>query len=410
MFYINDDYYTTRDLEKQFSEFEKNLYIHECNNRRYAVCLSDTFQCIALCLFIRQQGGTILPIHPFTPKEAAIRMASSASSNMLFYQTLDSVIMLTNEEHVEEGGLIQMSSGTTGSPKCIKRTWTSIEEELKAYVLTLPIDRSSKSIIACPVTHSYGLISGVLASLERGDEPLLITILNPKYILKKLQEHPSHILYAAPALLHTISCLAKSKLRLDKVMTSGTMIPESWLESIKEVSTTVLQQYGCSEVGCITIHPDLHIAREVGYPLPHIKVEAGEIGNPSEIVVHSSRGTIYTKDLGYIKDGVLSFLSRMDDMINVAGLNVYPQEVEDVLLKEPRVVDVVVYKKPNMLSGERVCVQYVSNSMIHDIELREWCSRFLAPYQIPMEFIRVAQIEKLPNGKVSRKKLSESIV
>ncbi|KHF40109.1 AMP-binding protein [Halalkalibacter okhensis] len=410
MFYVDDCYYTIQDLEKQFIEFEKNPYLNQCEHRRLAVCLADTFQWIALCLFIRRQEGTVLPIHPATPKEGAIKIASSASSNLLFYQTFDSAITLTNEELEEEGGLLQMSSGTTGEPKCNKRTWSSIEEELKGYVQTLSIDRFSRTIIACPVTHSYGLISGVLACLERGGEPLIISTLNPKYILKKLQENPAHVLYAAPTLLHTISRLAGRGLQLDKVMTSGTMLPKSWLDSIKQVSQTVLQQYGCSEVGCISIHPDVDVPKEVGYPLPHLKVEAGEIGKPGEIVVHSTNGTIYTKDLGYMKDGVLSFVSRLDDTINVAGLNVYPQEVEDVLMMEPRVLDVVVFKKLNKLSGERVCVQYVSNNTINETELRQWCAKFLAPHQMPMEFVRVAKIDKLPNGKVSRKKLAESTV
>jgi fatty-acyl-CoA synthase len=148
----------------------------------------------------------------------------------------------------------------------------------------------------------------------------------------------------------------------------------------------------------------------MGYPLPHVKVEAGDKQTPSEIIIHTSSQTIYTKDLGYLEAGVLSFLSRMDDTINVAGLNVYPQEVENVLMDEPRIVEAVVYKKQNKLSGERVCVQYVSTEPIEEMEVREWCRKFLAPHQIPMEFVPVQQIEKLPNGKVSRKKLGGVMV
>jgi fatty-acyl-CoA synthase len=148
----------------------------------------------------------------------------------------------------------------------------------------------------------------------------------------------------------------------------------------------------------------------MGFPLPHLKVEAGSMDYPGEIIIHDSEKIIYTKDLGYLENGVLSFLARMDDTINVAGLNVYPQEVEDVLMAEPRIADAVVYKKVHPLSGERVCAQYVCSQPIDEHELREWCRDYLAPYQVPMEFIQVEGIERLPNGKISRKRLGEGVL
>lgn len=410
MLFVNDNYYTVNDLETQYAVFERIPQLRDCENKRLAVCMSDAFQMVALCLYIRRKGGSIFPIHSSTPREGAVRMATSASSHLLFYQSIDSAIEISSQSNESEGSLIQMSSGTTGAPKCIERCWESVDEELKGYVATLPVDQITKSIIACPVTHSYGLISGVLACLKRGAEPVILTNMNPKYVLKKLKENPKHLLYGAPALLHTLCRLRGEDQRFDCVMTSGAMMPSNWLASLKEGSRLVLQQYGCSEVGCVTIHPCLQDPREMGYPLPHLKVDAGEVHNHSEIIIHTPTKTIYTKDLGYIKNGVLSLLSRMDDTINVAGLNVYPQEVEDVLMNDSRIIEAVVYKKQNKLSGERVCVQFVSTEPINGIELRVLCCKYLAPHQIPVEFIRADEIAKLPNGKVSRKKLGEALI
>jgi 3,4-dihydroxybenzoate---[aryl-carrier protein] ligase len=405
MFFVNDHYYTLDDLEKQYAVFEDIPHIRDCKNRRLAVCISDVFEWMALCLYIRRKEGSVVPIHPSMPKEGAVRLASAAASHTLLFESIYSPITLSNQKNEKEGVLVQMSSGTTGAPKCIERTWKSVDEEIESYVSSLPVDPLKKSIVACPVTHSYGLISGVLACLKRGEEPVILTNMNPKYILAKLREYPSHILYAAPMLLHTLNRLLPSDQRLDCVMTSGTLMPTRWLASLREVSNMVLQQYGCSEAGCVAIHPNVADPREMGYPLPNVKVEAGVENAPSEIIIHTSLQTIHTKDLGYMKAGILFFLSRMDDTINVAGLNVYPQEVENVLMDEPRIIEAVVYKKQNMLSGERVCVQYVSNEPINEIEFREWCRKFLAPHQVPMEFVRVDEIEKLPNGKISRKNL-----
>lgn len=405
MFYVNDQFYTVEDIEKQFDIYERLPHLKECNNRRLAICTDDSFQYIALCLYIREKGGSVVPIHPATPKEGAKRIAATAGSHLLLFQSIDDFIELSNLYNNQEGVLVQMSSGTTGAPKCIERTWSSVDEEIESYVKTLPVDSSTNSIVACPVTHSYGFICGVLACIKRGAIPVIITNNNPKYLLKKLKEYPKHILYGAPALLYTLSRLLPIDQQFDRVMTSGTLMPHSWLTTLREKSNQVLQQYGCSETGCVAIHPNVEDPKEMGYPLPHVKVTVGDKQTPSEIIIETSTQTIYTKDLGYLENNILSFLARIDDTINVAGLNVYPQEVENVLMDEPRIVEAVVYKKQDNLSGERVCALYVSTEPINHIELREWCRKFLAPHQIPMEFMFVHEIEKLPNGKISRKKL-----
>lgn len=410
MFFVNDQYYTLDDLERQYTIFENIPHIKDCRNRRLAVCMQDAFQWLALCLFVRSKGGSIVPLHPSVPKEGAIRMAKKAGSHFLLYENIHLPILLSKEINEKEGVLVQMSSGTTGDPKCIERTWESIENELDSYVSVLPADNQTASVVACPTTHSYGLICGVFACIRRGAKPVILTNMNPKYVLKKLKEHPKHILYGAPALPHTLTSLIRDGQRLDAVMTSGTLMPAGWLEALKKVSKRVLQQYGCSEAGCVAIHPDVSDSREMGYPPPHVKVEAGSIQNPGEILIHDSEKTIYTKDLGYIENGILSFMARIDDTINVAGLNVYPQEVEDVLMGESRIIEAVVYKKVHPLSGERVCAQYVCSEPIEEQELREWCRKYLAPYQVPLEFNRVEEIEKAPNGKVSRKRLGEGVL
>lgn len=407
MFFVNDHYYTLDDLEEQFKEFENTTFLKGCKNLRLAVCMPDAFEWLALCLYIRSKGGSIVPIHPSVPREGAVRMASSAGSHILLYGIAEPPIHLSQHRNKQEGVLVQMSSGTTGAPKCVERSWESVEEELESYVSVLPADQFTPSVVACPTTHSYGLICGVLACLRRGAEPVILTNMNPKFVQKKLNEFPRHILYAAPALLHTLVSLNREGKCFDRVMTSGTLIPSQWLEGLKKVSNRVFQQYGCSEAGCVALNIDLNHPAQMGYPLPHVKVETGAPDMPSEIIIHTSTGSIHTKDLGFIENGLLSFLSRMDDTINVAGLNVYPQEVEDVLMAEPRIAEAVVYKKTHPLSGERVCAQYVCHTHIGEQELREWCSKHLSPYQIPMELNRVEEIEKLPNGKVSRKKLRE---
>lgn len=83
-----------------------------------------------------------------------------------------------------------MSSGTTGEPKCIERTWEEIEVEIEHYNKLLPVEADTIPFIACPITHSYGLISGVLSAFQRGVQPRILASTNPKYVLKMLSEKP----------------------------------------------------------------------------------------------------------------------------------------------------------------------------------------------------------------------------
>jgi 3,4-dihydroxybenzoate---[aryl-carrier protein] ligase len=410
MFYVNDQYYSIDDLEKQFCVFDNIPVLRDSENLKIAVCISDVFVMLSLYFYIRNKGGSFVPINPSQPEDGATRIAVGTGSHILIYQEIKTPIVISENTNEAEGVLVQMSSGTTGAPKCIERTWKSIEEELNNYVSLLAFNHQTTSIVACPVSHSYGLISGVLACIRRGAEPVILTNLNPRYIWKKLKDHPRHILYGAPFLLYSMALMSNGEDKMDYVISSGTTLPAEWLRLLKRVSNKVLQQYGCSEVGCVSLHKSVNESKEVGYPLSHLSVHAGTKENPEEIIINLSNKSIYTKDLGYIENGILCFLTRIDDMINVSGLNVYPQEVEDVLMAEPRIEEAVVYKKSNSFSGERVCAQYVSSEPLLEDELREWCQKFLAPYQIPMEFNSVNKIEKLPNGKISRKILGGVLI
>ncbi|UZM97781.1 hypothetical protein OL548_22595 [Lysinibacillus sp. MHQ-1] len=69
MFYVNDQFYTVENIEQQFDIYKGLSHLKECSNRRIAICTDDVFQYMTLCLYIRENGGSVVPIHPATPKE-----------------------------------------------------------------------------------------------------------------------------------------------------------------------------------------------------------------------------------------------------------------------------------------------------------------------------------------------------
>lgn len=416
MIYLNDEHFDQTYFEQCNQQFKQHEILGNCQGKRITVCISDAALWIALCLYARDHGLSVFPLPAGTPEEALKRRAKLSGSH---YQVmadsmedlLTKIEQISDHQNDPEPVLVQMSSGTTGEPKCINRTWTSIDIELKNYIEHFSDLAAMTAVVACPVNHSYGLICGILASIKRGSEPVIITNFNPKYIINKVRETESPILYSSPALITTITMMVKADQPLHAIMTSGTLMQAAWLEKAANKCEKLYQQYGCSEVGCIALGGDIKSIHDQGVPLPHLTVKSGgSTDDLQEIVVTTeNNSTVSTRDLGYLDaNNRLHFISRIDEMINVAGLNVYPAEVEKVVMDMPAVNDAVVFKKNHAFGNDQVCLQFVAEQEVADEAIRSWCSKYLNKYQVPIQITQVEKIDRLPNGKVSRKALAEA--
>lgn len=371
----------------------------------FAVCMSDTAEFLALLLELRRIGASVLPIHASTPREAARRFAIDLGCHRLV--TDGFVVEDLGGSGAGPGGLLQTTSGTTGEPKRIARSWAEIDREIDSYVTAFSAPQSMTPLIACPITHSYGLICGVLVALRRGQVPQILNTVNPKYVIARLRQTQRPLLYSSPAMLHAIARLLPASETIFAAMTSGTLLPDTWLATIKGRTRHLYQQYGCSEAGCVAINPHLTESADMGVPLPHLRVEAGDACESREIVISVGERKICTADLGYTKaDGMLVFVSRLDDTINVSGLNVYPKQVEDVVMAMPGVTDAVAFRRLDPFAGERVALAFSASRNIAPAELRDWCTRNLAPHQIPVETIRVPGLPRQANGKINRREIA----
>lgn len=408
MLAINDATLDRAYFDARFAEFARLPHLKHSTGRRYAVCMPDAERWLALCLYLRDNGGSVVPLHPSTPLDAAKRLARRMHSSQLLFHDETSAIALDGDTRDDAGMLVQLSSGTTGEPKCIERTWASVDEEIESYVDALGELGSRVPLLACPVTHSYGLISGVLSALRRGVAPVVLTNINPKYVMRRAAASQHALLYASPTLLNVLVRLLADGPGLCPVMTSGAPLRGSWFNELRQRSARVLQQYGCSELGCISLNLETRAAFEVGLPLRHLEVLAGSSKTePEEVRVRVGGHVVSTRDLGYFNERGLCFVSRVDDTINVAGINVYPREVEEVILEFSGVDEAVVYKRADPYAGERVCLKFTAGRTLDVAELRRFCVEQLTPFAVPLEIHQVTSIPKLENGKVNRRQLAE---
>ena len=425
MLYVNDSFYSADDYSQHFQAFDKLQLFNGDQPARIAVCLEDNALWLALCLYMKSQQASVMPIHPTTPLSAARRLAMKAGCQTLLYKDLNKPITLDVDTtsstlaSTNTGSLIQMSSGTTGDPKCIDRSWHAIDEEVASTITAFDVVKDMTPVIACPVTHSYGLISGVMVALARGLTPRIVTNINPRYLIKILKQCEKPLLYSSPTMLAGLFRLWPKDSSLHAVMTSGTIMTQQTFDQLAPRIDHLFQQYGCSEAGCATINQQMTTTMHIGSALPHLNVTAGEsVEKADEIVITLNSTdpalngqTIHTQDLGYFHrddngQPMMTFLSRMDDTIIVSGLNVYPQEVEDVILNHPHITDVVIFKMHDDYAGQRVGLQFVSPQILEASEIRQWCGEHLASYQLPQELIQVDEINRLANGKVNRKQIA----
>jgi len=120
-------------------------------------------------------------------------------------------------------------------------------------------------------------------------------------------------------------------------------------------------------------------------------------------------GWFKTGDVAVIQeDGYMRIVDRMKDMVVVSGFNVYPNEVEDVLVQHEAVVECAVVGVPDETSGEAVKAFIVTNKDVTDEELIKHCKDQLTAYKVPRQFERRDELPKTPVGKVLRRELRDN--
>ncbi|UZJ44167.1 AMP-binding protein [Marinimicrobium sp. C6131] len=407
LFYLNDRPYDQAMLESRWRPLTRALTA--LSGRRLAVCTHDSVEWLALVLYARQQGLSIAPLPADTPRATALEKARALHCDGLIWQSAEQLVPLERTASARESTLIQFSSGTTGEAKPIERTWSEIDTEITHYNRALELPPEVVPVVACSISHSYGLICGVLAALDRGVAPRIVTGWNPKYLLKVLRAESRPLLYSSPTFIRTLMMLWLPGEPLYGVMTSGSVMPEAWFDEVRGKTDNLWQQYGCSEAGCVALARQPERADIMGAPLGHGELRAGSgPEEPEEVVVIQQGRHIATGDAGYLdSQGRLRFCGRLDDTIIAAGFNVYPQEVENILMRHAGIREAVVFKQPDPMAGERVAAVYTGTAALSDADLRAFCRQHLASHQWPSRFYHRERIPRLPNGKVSRRQLAE---
>jgi acyl-CoA synthetase (AMP-forming)/AMP-acid ligase II len=364
----------------------------------------------------------------------------------------DAMPMLHLDEPIEPGrrrveapdpegdALFVFSSGTTGLPKAARHTHASFAVAIRHWRDALHLTAADRMQITTPPSHILGLLNIVMA-LETGTWIRLHRRFDIDSMLAHIQSDRITIEMAvAPIALALAShpnleSYDLSSLRY--VMWCATPVTQSVAETVtRRTGVNWVTAYGASELPVISCNRITDALLDtVGRPVPGVSVrtvslDSGEpldVGEIGEIQVRSesvmagylpdsataeafSEGWYRTGDVGYLDaDGWLRITDRSKEMIKVRGFQIAPAEIEAVLHGHPSVVDCAVFGVPDTNNGEAVIAAVKVSSPVAADELIALAGERLASYKRPSRVEFVAEIPRLPSGKVLRRVLKERL-
>ncbi len=336
------------------------------------------------------------------------------------------------------------TGGTTGRAKGVMLSHRGLWESGRGINVVAESMTSTRSLLPLPLSHAYGLIVtiGGLHSSRR-----MVSVLqrwfDPTGWLELVAEHKLESSPVVPAMLQLLLAQPLGDYDLSSLQSfgsGGATLPPAVREEVeKTFGVVVLEGYGCTEASAVISAETFadHRSGSVGKPLPHAEVaildpdgnpvptgEEGEIcvrgkgvmlgyWHDPELTAQALRGGwLHTGDVGrFDEDGFLYVVDRLKDLIIRGGFNVYPRDVEDVLLEHPAVQVAACVGKPDTDSGEEVVavVQLAPGRQVSGEELVEFAKARLAKYKYPRE-VRVLDAVPLTSvGKINRKAVRDLV-
>ena len=347
----------------------------------------------------------------------------------------------------EDTALLQYTGGTTGVAKGAVLSHGNICANMlqaKEWIKNQLREGKETVIAALPLYHIFALTVNLMIFTNAGSKIILIT--NPrdmKGFIGELKKERISVFIGVNTLFNgmvnqpdfaTVD-FSNLRLTLGGGMATQKAVAEKWK---KITGTPIVEAYGLTEaspgVCCNPLNIEAY-SGGIGLPVPSTEVELRDadgkevgIGQPGELWVRGpqvmkgywnrpeetaktidARGFLETGDIAVMDEkGWLKLVDRKKDLIVVSGFNVYPNEIEEVISHNDKVMEVACIGVPNEKTGEALKVFVVKKDpSLTKEELIEFCRTELTAYKVPKDIEFRDELPKSNVGKILRRELRE---
>jgi long-chain acyl-CoA synthetase len=351
-----------------------------------------------------------------------------------------------SELPLNNNAYIVYTSGSTGNPKGVVHTTQSMYAHLKTLCKVFSYDKESTLYNNIALVHADGIIHGVVLAAYAGakiirDQPF--TLQNLEEQLHSLHRHRVTHFLTLPTVLSWIDKFIASDDCIDYpefrylISTAGQLNKDLWLRLNGKLNTFICNVYGLTETVCGAVFagPDQASAKigTVGKPVNvqvSVYTEKGELLSFGEGELLISGFSVFsgyydnpqaTADVFFVndklwfksgdiacidKDGLITITGRKKSVIVSGGRNIHPDEVNEVLLKHPQIVDCYTFACDDDIHAETVACALVVEGEITKASIAKFCLHYLEAYKIPKNIFFLDALPKGPSGKVIADELS----
>ncbi|WP_096287670.1 acyl-CoA synthetase [Mycobacterium ahvazicum] len=353
---------------------------------------------------------------------------------------------------LSDGSEMLYSSGTTGRPKAVRRplpvdgngSWAQSVLEL-ALIHKYGMDQSSVYLSPAPLYHAAG-VNYTMAASRVGAASIIMKKFDPEAVLRLIETHRVTHAQFVPTMFVRMLKLPEAVRRgydvssLRCVIHAASPCPVDVKHQMMDWLGPIIHEYygGTEGFAGTVIGPEEWLAHpgSVGIPMApgHVVGDDGQelpIGQAGELYfeggpefeyfkdpvktvsVYNDRGWRSLGDMGYVdEDGYMYLTDRSTFTIVSGGVNIYPQEAENLLVMHPKLVDAAVFGVPNDEFGEEVkaVVQPVADVDAGpdlEAELIAYCRAHLAGYKCPRTVEFDPELPRDPNGKLYKRRIRE---
>lgn len=340
---------------------------------------------------------------------------------------------------------ILYTSGTTGRPKGAVLSHKNLAENAKINAQLLGVNDLDRALSSSPFNHVY-FVQIVLGPLYAGASVITLPRSSPELALAAIEKYRATHFSSVPTMFrYMLQRFHERTYDLSSWRVAGSaaagIAAEMIAEIVKTFGVDFLEAYGSTETSSTVTYTRLRHLRPGSIGLPALgyqvklldesnhEVGTGEVG---ELVVHgpgvfqgywgmpetnlevfTENGWFRSGDLArQDHDGYLYIVDRKQDMIVSGGYNVYPRELEEVLLSHPDVLESAVIGKPEPNLGE-IPVAYVilrTGVNLNGEEIMAFCKKRMAKYKVPREVEIVQDFPRTASGKILKRELKRMMI